>query len=267
MIVYIADRKMNILGIASTGLPDGLVIVDDNKSEDIDSGVSSFECRIAFNGSTRKQIAEMCAAGNYLLRSNGNDNGFYTIIDTEIDTKKQEAYLYAEDAGLDLLNEICVPYEADKAYTIDYYINKFAFDSGFEVGINEVSNLSRKLSWEGESTAAERIASVATQFDNAEISYSFKIDGMRVTKKYINIYKKRGNDTGIQLRLNKEVDRIIEKKSIANLATALKVSGGTPEPTEENMEPKPITLDGYEYDDGDFFLDGTYLKSRKAHAV
>lgn len=267
MIVYIADRKMNILGIASTGLPDGLVIVDDNKSEDIDSGVSSFECRIAFNGSTRKQIAEMCAAGNYLLRSNGVDNGFYTIIDTEIDTKKQEAYLYAEDAGLDLLNEICVPYEADKAYTIDYYINKFAFDSGFSVGINEVSNLSRKLSWEGESTAAERIASVATQFDNAEIAYSFKIDGMRVTEKYINIYKKRGSDTGIQLRLNKEVDRIIEKKSIANLATALKVSGSTPEPTEENMEPKPITLDGYEYDDGDFFLDGTYLKSRKAHAV
>lgn len=270
MILYFADRRMNILGSASTELPEGLTIVDDVKIDEVDTGVATFECSIAFDAETRESAEKYTSVGNYLLRSYNGENGFFTIIDSELDTKAQEIQIYAEDAGLDLLNEICVAYEADKDYPISHYIEKFAYDSGFVIGINEASDLSRKLKWEGESTAAERLASVATQFDNCEISYSFEIKGLTVVKKYINIYKERGSETGVQLRLNKEVDRITEKKSIANLATALKVTGGTPEADAEGetvADPKPITLDGYTYDDGDIFLEGTYLKSRSAHAI
>lgn len=266
MILYFADRRMNILGSASTELPEGLTIIDDVKIDEVDTGVATFECSIAFDAETRESAEKYASVGNYLLRSYNGENGFFTIIDSELDTKAQEIRIYAEDAGLDLLNEICVAYEADKDYPITHYIEKFAYDSGFVIGINEASDLSRKLKWEGESTAAERLASVATQFDNCEISYSFEIKGLTVVKKYINIYKERGSETGVQLRLNKEVDRITEKKSIANLATALKVTGGTPE-SDTVADPKPITLDGYTYDDGDIFLEGTYLKSRSAHAI
>ena len=31
MIIYFADRQMNILGKASTGLPKGILLVDDEK--------------------------------------------------------------------------------------------------------------------------------------------------------------------------------------------------------------------------------------------
>lgn len=137
------------------------------------------------------QVKKCTEVGNYILRSNRDENEFYTIIETEADTKDQSVYMYAEDAGLDLLNEVVGAYEADQDYPIRYYIEKFSFDSGFTIGINEASNLSRKLSWEGESTASERITSVATQFDNCEISYSFKVEGLVVTGKYINIYRKR----------------------------------------------------------------------------
>ena len=92
---------------------------------------------------------------------------------------------------MDLLNETVGAYAADKAYPASYYVEKFSYDSGFEVGLNEVSNLNRKLSWEGETTASERILSVATQFD-AEVSYSFEIDRLRIRHKYINLHKKRG---------------------------------------------------------------------------
>lgn len=259
MIIYFADRQMNILGNASTGLPGGMSVFDDVKCEEIETGVASFECRISFKGKTYETADRCTAVGNYLLRSHNGENEFYTIIEREKDAKKQEVYLYAEDAGLDLLNEIIGPYEADQAYPIDYYIEKFACDSGFEIGINEVSGLTRKLSWDGESTKTERIASVATQFDGCEISYSFSVDGLEVTHKYINIFKKRGKDAGCVLRMNAAVDGIVINESIANLATALKCSGGTPEDSD-----KPITLNGYAYDDGDFFVEGMYLKSRKA---
>ena len=261
MILYFADRVMNIKGQASTALLKGFQIVSDRKVEEVETGVASFECSISFDDKNRLLLEEMTDAGNYLLRSCDGVNEFYTIIDTEIDTKRKEVYIYAEDAGLDLLNEIAGEFEADKSYTIDYYINKWINDSGFEIGINEVpTSTTRKLSWTGETSCTERLASIATQFGGYEISYSFEVKGMEITRKYVNIHKTRGQDIGIQLRLNRDIDRIITKKSVANLATAFVCTGGTPEDAE-----KPITLKGYTYDDGDFYVgsDGV-LRSRKA---
>ena len=226
MILYFADRKMNIIGAASTNLPKGLTVYDDYKKEDIETGVASFECRIPYDKATRKEVESMAKVGNYILRSNGEENEFYTIIESEGNTRDKEVYVYAEDAGLDLLNEVVGDFEATEAQPIAWYIDQFAYDSGFEIGLNEVPNLTRKLSWEGEETVTSRLASVATQFDGCEISYSFKVDGLEVTNKYINIHKERGKDAGVQLRLNKEVDRIITKENIANLATALICTGG-----------------------------------------
>lgn len=258
MIVYFADRYFNILGQASTDLPEGLTITNDRKVGDVDSGVSVFEFTLPFNEKTRTQAEAFGAVGNYLLRSHAGKQDFYTIIDCEVDTKRQEVTIYAEDAGLDLLNEIVAAYEADKAYNIAHYVNRFIYDSGFVIGVNESGSTTKKLAFTDDATAAERVAAVAEQF-GCEISYSFEIDGLAVTKKLVNIFKERGNDVGVQLRLNKEVDRIITKTSIANLATALLPSGGTPENAEN-----PINLSGYKYDDGDIFLEGRYMKSRKA---
>ena len=262
MILYFADRKMNIVGQASTALPGGISILDDKKVEDVETGVATFETYVQYDDETRKKVEECTAVGNYILRSDNGENEFYTIIESESDTKNKEIYVYAEDAGLDLINQTVGAYAADQAYPIAFYINKFAYDSGFEIGINEASDLSRKLSWEGESTVTERLASVATQFDNCEISYSFEVKNLEVTRKFINIYKKRGKNDGVKLRLNKEIDRIQVKKSIANLATALEVTGGIPE-NEEN----PITLKGYTYDDGDFYVKDGLLCSRSAKEI
>lgn len=258
MIIYFADRKMNILGRASTNLPKGVRITDDLKTEEVEVGVKVFECDLSYTSGNQKTIKEWAKAGNYILRKNGEETEFYTIIDSENDSKDRIISIYAEDVGLDLLNEVVEPYEADQAYPITHYIERFSYDSGFEVGINEVSNLSRKLKWEGEETATARILSVATQFD-AEVKYRFEVKGLTITHKYIDIYKKIGMDTGVKLRLNRDIDRIVTKESVANLATALNVKGGTPEGQEN-----PITLNGYQYDDGDFYVDGTMLKSRKA---
>ena len=262
MILYFANRKMEILGHASTNLKDGFKVSDDLKSEDVDTGVATFECELFFDDDTRLEIEAMTDAGNYLLRSHDDENEFYTIIDTETDTERRTIYIYAEDAGLDLINEVVGAYEADEAHTADWYINKYTKDSGFEIGINEIpADSTRTLKWEGEATVTERLASIATQFGGFEVSYSFSVRGMEVTHKYINIYEQRGKDVDDQLRLNKDVSRIVTKKSVANLATALYVTGGTPEGKD-----KPITLNGYEYDDGDFYVDGKYLKSRNAVA-
>ena len=262
MILYFADRKMNILGYATTQLKSTYLIVDDKKAEEVESGVSGFECEVSWASQDRLKLETMMDAGNYILRSNGSEKDFLTIIETNIDTSKQTISVYAEDAGMDLLNEVAMPFASDKAYGIAHYIGLYAIDTGFEIGINEIPNLTRKLSWDGETTCTERIASIATQFDNAEISYSFETKGLLITHKYINIFKKRGKDTGEQLRLGYEIASITTNKSVANLATSLHVTGGIPDGKED-----PITLKGYKYDDGDFYVWGSRLSSRKALAI
>lgn len=260
MILYFADRHMNVLGQASTELPKGLYISDDLKTEEVEAGVATLEFTLNYTASTRNDAKQYGSVGNYILRKNGDEQEFYTIITSEENIFKQEVEIYAEDAGMDLLNETVGEYKADKAYPASYYVEKFSDDSGFEIGINEVSNYNRKLSWEGETTASERILSVATQFD-AEVSYTFEIDRLKIKHKYINLHKKRGVDRGRELRINREVKNIIVKSSVEDLATALSVTGGYPEDSET-----PINLKGYKYDDGDIYLSGSTIYSRSAVA-
>lgn len=262
MILYFADRELKILGQASTELPKGFIITDDSKTEDIETGVAVFSCYVSYKNENQLKLKEMCKAGNYLLRCNGEEQDFFTIIDSEKDTKAQEFYIYAEDAGLDLLNEVVGEFEATEPHTADWYISQLAADAGFEIGINEIpENRVRQLKLESESTATKRIAEIAAAFGGFEVSYTFKIEGLAVTHKYINIHEERGRDTSEPLRLNKELDRIVTKETISNLATELVCEGGTPDDKDN-----PITLEGYSYDDGDFYTDGKSIKSRNALA-
>ena len=249
MIIYLADRHMNIVATCSNNLPKGLKFQNDLKAEDVESGVATFSVDILYDEEDAVKTAQYCESGNYVLVYDDNgENGFYTIIEAENDRKEHSINIYAEDGGLDLLNEVVDAYTADGPHPIAFYIEKFSYDSGFEIGLNEVSDLNRTLSWTGQDTCTARILSVANSFD-AEIGFSFTVKNMAITHKYINIYKKRGNENVAQLRLNTDIDNIIVKSSISDLITCLIPSGGTPEGSEY-----PITLAGYKYDDGDIYV-------------
>lgn len=256
MIIYFANRDMEILGQAATRLPKGLIVSNDKKTSEVEHGTKVFEFEIDYTD--RAEAEAMTQPGNYILRADGEEKEFYTIIDSDVDVTGRVITMYAEDAGLDLLNEVVGDYTASSAMTIASYVSAFIGDSGFEIGINEVSNLSRQLEWTGESTVTERLQSLAAQF-GAELSFSFEIDQLTVVHKYINFWKPRGNDTGVILRIGQHIKNLRVKRSVANLATALLVQGGTPSGSSS-----PITLQGYSYDDGDIYIDGQYLKSRTA---
>lgn len=261
MILYFANRKLEILGLAATSLWRGTIVTEDLKEQDVDAGVATFSCKIYFDKESRAVLEAKAQAGNYLLRSSGDDKEFYTIIDTEVSTKDGYVYLYAEDAGLELLNEIALEFSADEEQAIEYYVNKYIDGTGFEIGLNEIGPaIKKRLGWTSESTVTERLLDIAEQF-GCEISFSFEMSGLQVVRKLVNIHQERGKELGIQLRLNREIDSIVTKKTAANLATAFLVTGS------ETDGGFVTNLEGYEYDDGDFYVDGHYLKSRKAVAI
>lgn len=266
MIIYFASRMLDILGMASTSSRSRFTVVEDTKTEDAQTGIGTFEFKIAFDDSSRLELEEMLRVGNCVLRSGqegdagsaserytiDSSHDFFTVTETEIDVKDRTIYVYAEDAGLDLINDLAPARSYSAEVGIENYINDFAGASGFTIRENQIPNETRKLSWDSESTVAERLQSIAESFD-CDLSFAFEVQGLRVTSKYIDILASEGAETDVVLYMDKDVSNITVKESIANLATALYPTGKD-----------GLTLSGYEYDDGDFYTNGNYLFSRTA---
>ena len=241
MIIYFCDRQLNILGHASTSLPQGNRISQDKTVEDVETGVNTFECTLTWDDDTRSELEQGIVAGKDILKQSDTAyDSLYQIIETESDTKAQEISLYAEDAGLDLLNTLC-PATVLENKTISQMLAVF-LPSDWAVSIHDAPTTALTYEWDGESTCTERIRSVVGLWD-CELYYSFNIEGMQVMQKIVNVVQKRGLQEAIpQLRLNYDIDRITTKTSIADLLTALNVTGGTEEGAEV-----PINLKGYTY--------------------
>lgn len=266
MIIYFASRMLDILGMASTGSRSRFTVVEDTKTEDAQTGIGTFEFKVAFDDSSRLELEEMLRVGNCVLRSGQEDDAgsaserytidssrdFFTITETETDVKDRTIYVYAEDAGLDLINDLAPAKTYPEAVGIETYIRDFTVSTGFEIRENQIPNETRKLSWDSESTVAERLQSIAEGFD-CDLSFASEVRGLRVTSKYIDILASEGAETDVILYMDKDVSNITVKESIANLATALYPTGKD-----------GLTLSGYSYDDGDFYVNGNYLFSRTA---
>lgn len=266
-MIYFADRKFNILGSASTKMNNGYGLVEDKLTEEIETFTSNYDGVLSVDDNKISEVKAMLNVGNYILYVDDfGENRYYTITDSVSDRKEGSISFQSDAAGLDLLNEVYPPYVATEALTIEQYIEKFAYDSGFVLGLNEIPNLTRQLKWEGSDTGMKRMLSVANSFDKAELSFSFEVVGMLVVKKYINVHVKRGVQLEEELRLNRDIDNIITTESILDLKTAVEPVGGRPT-DNANQELPPISLQGKVYDDGRYYIKGRTILDRESNAI
>ena len=63
MILYFADKNFKILGTASTSLSGGYVITDDTKKEEVETGIATLDCTVAYTDDTRSDIESWCRRG------------------------------------------------------------------------------------------------------------------------------------------------------------------------------------------------------------
>ena len=260
---YFVDRSSwHLLGIATAGGGGKIHIVDDTDDQLISAGARTYSGTILFTPELSSKVQTMAAQGNYILYMDERNKAvFMTIMESSHDPLAGEDTFTAEDAGIDLINETVGPYKAPQAMGIADYISLFTNDSGFEIGLNEIPNLKRTLEWTGESdTTLNRILSVATQFDNAELDFSFDVSGTTVVRRLINIHKRIGADRNITLYVDKDINKIVTSGSIYDLYTAVTPTGGTPESKDgETTDQQPITLEGYQWTDPD----GRYVLTKE----
>lgn len=249
MILYFTDRDLNIIGKASTGLPGGYGIINDSKVEDIETMAVSFECDVLYE-ETPQEVEGYTMPGNYVLRKcKGDKDILFQIVEAEKDDDAGTWHIYCEDVGMELLNEVALKTSNAKNLTATQAVQNTIAGSGYEIGINKITGSTTKLCEFAEQTRSERLKDIAELFE-IELDYRFTLsaDGHTVEHKYIDIYKKRGNDNGVFLRKGRDIDNITITKSIENLATSLYVYGDT------DASGVPVTLKGYKYDDGDFVV-------------
>lgn len=249
MNLYFTDRKFNTLGVASTRRGP-INVIDDTDDQMVPTAVGrTYTATLVTTPDSASVLADIAAMGNFVLYK--DPRGVYvfaTIMEwTSYDPQNGELSFVAENGGVDLINETVGAYTATKAMPVADYINMFTSDSGFEIGVNEIANLTRTLKWEGEEdTALKRIESVATQFDNAELDFRFEVDGMQVIHRYIDIYKHMGLDNGQRLEVNTQLNKITTTGNIYDLCTSIKGTGAAASGSDT-----PINLVGYHWTDPD----------------
>lgn len=255
MDFYITDRTFELKTIASTTANVEYPVLSASDVSTLETASRRMTLQLAFTKDNTAKIKKDVAVGNYVLYQDLNKKFVWmTILKVTHNPLTQIRTLECEDAGMDLLNEDLPPFPSQGNHNIAWYIEKFTYDSGFVIGKNEIPNLTRTLEWDSNMTALERIQSVATQFDNAELGFSFEFVGNQLAKRKIDIYKKRGVDERKKLYVNKDINSIETEEDIYQLVNSIYPTGGTPEGKDE-----PINLKGYTWTDpeGRFRLDKT----------
>lgn len=231
MILYFTDKNFKILGTASTSLSGGYVITDDTKKEEVETGIATLDCTVAYTDDTRADIESWCRAGNYVLAYYGKETAadmdivnLFMITTTELSVLDHTIKFESEDSGLDLLNNLAKEYTGTEQMSAADYINKFLEKTGFRLRNNNVSKNPKKLEWTSTDTVTKRLADIAEKFE-IELTYGFSVKGLTVSDRWVDIADETGRDTKINLYINKEVNNITVKNTIENLATALYATG------------------------------------------
>ena len=244
---FIIGRDMHVLCTPSTDLPQTLPIDDsgDSLGQEISITNNSAVGTYDFTTDPRHPDSVYITEGNYIaFRDKYGKDRLYTIMSIEGD---EEWTVHCEDIGLDLINEYAVPWDYT-ARSIEDTLSVVLHDSGWEIGINEVSSYKRATKFEGTTDSQlTRIGDVCNQFD-AECEFAIEMKGAKVTKQVINIYKTLGEDKTQQRFIdNINLISLSRSGSIEDLITCIRCYG------KEDENGNKLTIADINYDDGRYF--------------
>lgn len=216
MQIYVLNRARETLATTSG-------IYDDKHTLTLDAGSSSYEFKISKNDEASRYMD----SGNYIvLQNDGGKTWLFTILDYE-ETQYTKT-VYAEDAGIELLNKACDIWKANGPHSFEYYFNLVTSGTPWKLGVNQLAGLERTLTYEGRDTGLGRLLSILKGFDNAECTFDVTVKMNAPSDFKINVYKQVGSDrSDVQMVYNHELNNITKKESRAEFVTALCGVGGT----------------------------------------
>lgn len=235
-MITVTDRKYNKICQLHFGSIGELIAYDDLFEQDLDTGIGIYEFKVDKTHESIKNVSIGC----YIFVKDGDITRCFEI--TRIEEDHNTKIIIAEDAGLDLLGESVWPLIGDEPKTLSEYFEASTYDSGWEIGTNEIPNSTKRtIKTEGFETATKRLRRIAKAFD-AEMNFSCEFLNDKIHRKLVNFYKKIGSKKKIRLEYGSNVSKITKTESIEHLATALRGYGDG------------VSLVGFEYNDGRYWV-------------
>lgn len=218
-MITVTNRDFQILTQINYEGDKGLIVLEDEFSQPENSDLSTYN----FSFLNTVAGAELVKVGCYVFAQDGDNLRAFEILETQDVDNIRTAYCF--DGGLDLINEEKGWWNYETPNPITVYVNDCLFDSGWEIGVNQIPNTrTRKLKYEQSESAVKRLRRVAKDFD-AEIEYRFVISEDMLLKRVVDIFQKGTRSKTIVLEYGNEVVGITKTESIQNLCTGIYATG------------------------------------------
>nr|DAG05038.1 MAG TPA: tail protein [Siphoviridae sp. ctuy39] len=241
---------MHVLCHPSTDVPESIMIDDsgDSFGQEIsitnNVAVGMYDFVTNPNHPDSKYITE----GNYIaFKDKYHKHRLYTIMTIEGD---DEWEVHCEDIGLDLLNEDASAWDTTgNPESVEETLNRVLYDTGWSIGINEISDRKRATKYEGiTDSQLARVGMIMNAFD-AECDFEIEMKGAKVVKQEVNVYKSVGEDK-TQQRFIDNINLISLRRSgsIEELCTCMRCYG-----KEDSETGAKVTIADIVYDDGRYY--------------
>lgn len=227
MLISIHDKTLRRVAFIDNEKPETLHFFDDIWHRYLTEATSTFDFSVPKTGNATLQYL---TEKNYVSFQYGGQDYLFNIMRTE--ETESELACYCENLNLELLNEMSPAFKSGGAQTFAWYFNNSDLVGGknfsdLVLGINEVSDYSRSLEWEGTDTKLARLLSLVNKFD-AECEFVTELNRDGSLKRIVlNVYKKH-DDThqgvgtrrqDVTLYYGKEIDgirRTVDKTGLYN---------------------------------------------------
>lgn len=189
MLISIHDKTLERVAFIDNEKPETLHFFDDVWHRYLTEATSTFDFSVPKTGNAaHRYLTEK----NYVSFRYGGQDYLFNIMRTE--ETETELACYCENLSMELLNEISPAFKSGGAQTFEWYFNNSDLVGGqnfsdLVLGINEVSDYSRSLEWEGTDTKLARLLSLVNKFD-AECEFVTELNRDGTLKRIVlNVYK------------------------------------------------------------------------------
>jgi phage minor structural protein len=216
-MIYVLDRHERVQAVyTNNGSPDSCPYYDDVLKEDLDTGTSSYEFRIPSNHEKANEIEE----GGFIVRKNlDNELVMFTVVQIEeTHAEMGDKYIYAENAGLELLNDIFRPVN-HMSKNVKQILDIVLADTRWVRGETEYMGIDN-FYFEDYQTVLSALQYVKDKF-SAELNFRVKMKNGEIVARYVDLVEQRGNDTKKRFTYKKDINSIRRKIDMTDVVTAL----------------------------------------------
>lgn len=119
------------------------------------------------------------------------DNTYHVFYVSQLIENDTSFQVTCNNTNLELAQEGAIPYKSDNAQTLAWYLNDMGYlgFANMEIGVNEVSDKTRKVEFEAQDTRLAQLRSLMSKFD-AEMAFRTELNRDGTLKRFIiDIYQ------------------------------------------------------------------------------